>query len=378
MSAGGISRGHPVVALLALILGWAGGRAATWESPLAEARPALAQAEGPQSLPGSQPLDMADPYVQGAAMAGLAPPSYERASPLPYRQYRPAHRPARWWQPRTEYAAGQAEDRQVPRYAPHLAGEFAQYGSVPRFYAPDAAPSAVAPVSTGVPGAARPARLRRWSMDAWALLRRDDAGAPNSAGVLPATYGASQTGAVLRYRLRPASRYRPSLYLRATSSQSYAAETALALGVSARPFPDVPVIAALEGRVTDQGGERRYQPAAMAITELPPFALPAGLRGEFYGQAGYVGGRYATLFADGQLRVDRPLFRFGRFDARAGGGVWGGAQKGVMRIDAGPSASISMPLGRGLFGRAAVDWRFRMAGDAVPRSGPALTLSAGF
>ena len=37
-----------------------------------------------------------------------------------------------------------------------------------------------------------------------------------------------------------------------------------------------------------------------------------------------------------------------------------------------------MPLGKGLFGRAAVDWRFRVAGDADPGSGPALTLSAGF
>ncbi|KQM18726.1 hypothetical protein [Novosphingobium sp. Leaf2] len=377
MSAGVISRGHPVVALLALILGWAGGRAATWDAPLAAVRPALVQNEGPQSLPGSQPLDTADLYAEGVTMAGAAPPLYVRGSPPPYGRYRPAYRPAQWWEPQAGFAARDAGGP-AARYAPHLAGEFAPYGNVPRFYAPDAAPSAVAPVSTGVPSAERPARLRRWSMDAWALLRRDDAGAPNSAGLLPATYGASQTGAVLRYRIKPSSRYGPSIYLRATSSQSYAAETALALGVSARPFPDLPVIAAVEGRVTDQGGERRYQPAVMAITELPPFALPAGLRGEFYGQAGYVGGRYATLFADGQLRVDRPLFRFGKFDARAGGGLWGGAQKGVMRIDAGPSASISMPLGRGLFGRAAVDWRFRMAGDAVPRSGPALTLSAGF
>jgi hypothetical protein len=148
--------------------------------------------------------------------------------------------------------------------------------------------------------------------------------------------------------------------------------------VSPRPLPGLPVIAALEGRLTEQGGARRIQPVAMAVTQLPYFALPGGLRGEAYVQAGYVAGRFATPFADGQFRVDRALFSLGKAEARLGGGLWGGAQKGAGRLDAGPSASLALPLGKGLFGRAAVDWRFRVAGDADPGSGPALTLSAGF
>jgi len=43
----------------------------------------------------------------------------------------------------------------------------------------------------------------------------------------------------------------------------------------------------------------------------------------------------------------------------------------------GPSAGISFRLGEAQ-GRVAADYRFRVAGNAEPASGPALTLTAGF
>ncbi len=67
----------------------------------------------------------------------------------------------------------------------------------------------------------------------------------------------------------------------------------------------------------------------------------------------------------------------GDFDLRAGAGAWGGAQEDAARLDIGPSASVSFQLGEGR-GRLAADYRIRVAGDAEPSSGPALTLSAGF
>ncbi|MFT4054527.1 MAG: hypothetical protein QM681_08470 [Novosphingobium sp.] len=209
-------------------------------------------------------------------------------------------------------------------------------------------------------------------------MRRDSGEAPGSVGAMPGTYGASQAGGILRYRLALASRHRPTIYLRSTATTGQVQETTAAVGLSARPFVSIPVVTALEGRMIDQMGQRRAQGAVMAITELPPFALLAGFRGEAYGQAGYVAGRYSTLFADGQFRADRGLLSLGAADLRVGGGLWGGAQKGAARFDAGPTASVAMPLARGINGRMAVDWRFRLAGDAVPGSGPALTLSAGF
>ncbi|WP_243652509.1 hypothetical protein [Novosphingobium sp. PhB165] len=219
---------------------------------------------------------------------------------------------------------------------------------------------------------------KRWSVDSWALLRSNGTG-PLVNGTLPATYGASQAGAVLHYRLAMQSANRPEVYMRSTATLGQLQrETAAAIGVAARPLPSFPVIAALEGRLTEQAGESRFQPAAMAITTLPPFGLPGHLRGEAYAQAGYVAGKYATPFADGQLRVDHALLSLGRVESRIGGGLWGGAQNGASRLDAGPSATVALPLARGVNGRVGVDWRFRVAGDAEPGSGPALTLSAGF
>lgn len=231
------------------------------------------------------------------------------------------------------------------------------------------------PASTALSPAARP---RRWSADAWAMLRRDSDDAPASAGALPASYGASQSGAVLRYRLWLADPHRTSVYMRTTTTLGTVRQTDAALGVSGRPVPSIPIVAAGEVRLTEGYGPRLVRPVAMAVTELPPFALPAGFRGEAYLQAGYVGGKWATPFADGQMRAEYGLWSKGNYAARIGGGTWGGAQKGAARLDVGPAASVALPLGRGVFGRVSADWRFRVAGDAHPGSGPAVTLSAGF
>jgi hypothetical protein len=232
----------------------------------------------------------------------------------------------------------------------------------------------------GVPGAAPqvaratpPPDGSRWSADSWLLLRQDET-APLAAG--QPTYGRSQAGAVLRYRLND-SRYRPQLYLRGSAALAGPREHEAAAGASARPLPRVPVRVAVEARLSDTAAGTEVRPAAFAVTELAPVSLPLALRGEAYLQAGYVGGRFATAFVDGQARVDRGLARLGGAEVSAGAGVWGGAQKGAARLDVGPTAAVSFRLGEAR-GRVAADYRFRVAGDAEPASGPALTLSAGF
>jgi hypothetical protein len=151
----------------------------------------------------------------------------------------------------------------------------------------------------------------------------------------------------------------------------------VALGASARPLPGVPLRLAAEARVseTDRGTEARA--AAYAVTELPPVGLPGGFTGEIYAQGGYVGGDFATPFADGQVRITRALAGTGDFRLEAGGGAWGGVQEDAGRLDIGPSAAVSFRIGPAR-GRVSADYRFRVAGDAQPASGPALTLSAGF
>lgn len=208
----------------------------------------------------------------------------------------------------------------------------------------------------------------------WVLLR-DDTVTPVTSG--RGSYGRSQAGAALRYRLVPSSGHRPTAYLRASASIDGPREAEVALGVSARPLPSVPIVFAAEVRGARFAHDTEARPAAFAYSELAPIALPFGTRAEAYVQGGYVGGRYATPFIDGQVRVDRPLARLGPAELRAGGGAWGGAQKGAERLDVGPGATVAFDVA-GAPLRVSADWRFRVAGEAEPSSGPALTVSAGF
>ena len=152
----------------------------------------------------------------------------------------------------------------------------------------------------------------------------------------------------------------------------------MALGLALRPIARLPVSLQGEARYTSAPAAHALRPAVLAVTELPPFTLPLGMRGEMYGQAGYVGGNYATGFADGQLRVDHRVLRLGKADLRLGGGAWGGIQKGASRLDVGPSLTFGQPLGGPASVRLGADWRFRVVGKAAPGAGPAVTLSAGF
>lgn len=226
---------------------------------------------------------------------------------------------------------------------------------------------------------------RRWSADAWMLWReKGEAGAALVGG---GTYGASQAGAVLRYRIAPGSSFDPRAYFRATTTLSGEREVEGAAGIAVRPIKTLPLDLMVEGRALRFFGdprlrpsETRIRPAAMAVIGPPPVIITNGFRAEAYAQAGYVGGEGASAFADGQLRVvrDVPALPPGRFRLDAGLGAWGGVQSGVRRVDVGPSAALRFPVGRGVFGRASVDWRQRVYGDAQPGSGPVVTISAGF
>ncbi len=214
----------------------------------------------------------------------------------------------------------------------------------------------------------------RWSIDGWLLLREDDT---SSFAAVEPSYGRSQAGAVLRYKLDPASSFAPQAYVRATGALRGEEQLDFAAGLSARLNDSNPVRVAAEMRASKQGGSWEARPAAFAVTELPRAKLPFELRGEAYAQAGYVGGDFATAFVDGQLRVDRKLADLGETELRVGAGSWGGAQKDAARLDIGPTASLSFKLGEGR-ARLSADYRLRVAGDAQPDSGPAITLTAGF
>lgn len=386
MTRGAAFRGQPLLLLGGLLLGWLGLRAAMWQLPVAVAEPVRVVAE-------QEPAASDASVAEGRKLRRVAADGPRRDSGYHAGRAVPRPLPPAWSASREIVApvSGPGPNAAVPRYGVRaiighnllLAAGLSQMAvpSVLLAYLQDARRP-----DPGVPAAApmlavadpRPAALPRWSLDGWVLLRQGTTGS-----VVPGrpSYGRSQAGAVARYDLAPSSRLRPQAYLRASAALSGVREREVAAGVSGRIVPDLPLRFAAEVRAGEAGDGLRVRPAAFAVTELPPLGLPLGIRGEAYAQGGYVGGAYATAFVDGQARAERPLARVGGSALAAGAGVWGGAQKGAARLDIGPTAAVSFRLGprsSGARGRVAADYRFRVAGDAEPRSGPALTLSAGF
>ncbi|MCB2086749.1 MAG: hypothetical protein H6920_09305 [Sphingomonadaceae bacterium] len=215
----------------------------------------------------------------------------------------------------------------------------------------------------------------RWGFDAWVLYRPNSTG--GLQGVRPASYGASQAGAVINYRLDPGNSREPRLYLRGTRAFARPRETEAAFGLSVRPLPKVPLRAQAELRLQHAGGRNEWRPAVLGVSEIDPVKLPLNGRADVYLQAGYVGGDFATPFVDGQARLTGRVTRTDDAWVDAGVGVWGGAQKGAARLDLGPTAGVGLKLGD-VPARLSVDYRQRVAGDAAPQSGIAVTLSTSF
>jgi hypothetical protein len=392
VSAAATFRGQPLLVLAGLLGAWLALRVAFWQ-PSADAAllsvPNLAvvpaQLDRAAAAVGDIPF-LAVVNHPSERVARVRGPNAARASwpvrPNPPARLAPPLRAAFVANRRGEGEAGRAGAvRAAIGHTLLLAAGLAQMPlpATLAAYLQDAAPvrpgvPAAAPLLASLPQHAPPFTGSRWSADAWLMLRQDTTASVASGRP---SYGRSQAGAVLRYRLAPASTHAPQAYVRASSALGGPLERDLVAGLSGRPLPRVPLRVALEARVseTEQGTELR--PAVIAVTELAPLRLPRGLRAEAYLQGGYVGGRFATGFVDGQGRVERAVARIGEADVSAGAGAWGGAQKGAARLDIGPTAAVSFRLGEAR-GRLAADYRFRVAGAAEPRSGPALTLSAGF
>jgi hypothetical protein len=97
-----------------------------------------------------------------------------------------------------------------------------------------------------------------------------------------------------------------------------------------------------------------------------------------YGEAGVIAS--GDVFAGAQGFGGTPVFRIKGKDVLAGAGAWGSYQTGTpdaSRLDLGPSVATQLPLGRWSLNMSA-DYRFRVAGNAQPGSGPALTIGTSF
>jgi hypothetical protein len=378
-------RGQPLASLGLLLAGWVGLRATVWEPPfplpLPDATPAaIVTNAAPQPLPGDEtakPEPVAPPILAAAPL-----PPIDRSVLPPGLLARPPETLPMAGGAREVIARDPAPALTPPAAEPSLAAAhqllyLAALGRLP--LPPGLGLSAIAPRLPATPvllAAAAP----RWSGDAWVLVRRGSGGLAAASG--SPSYGASQAGGVLRYALAPGSARAPQAYLRVSRALGGFAEGEAAAGLSVRPFAGVPLRLLGEARVQRSAGASHVRPVASLVSELPPVRLPLGIEGEAYAQAGYAGAPFgakggATPFFDVQAVADRRLASAGPAEFRLGAGAWSGGQKGAARLDLGPRATIRLAAGPAA-SRLALDWRFRVAGNARPASGPTLTFSAGF
>lgn len=222
-------------------------------------------------------------------------------------------------------------------------------------------PASLAPALFPAPAQRRAGPVDRWSASAW-LAARSGAGLAVAPG---GQLGGSQAGVRLVWLLDP--KRRVSLFGRFVTPLSGPGKEAT-LGVEWQPTR-APVRLIAEQRFVVDGG--RGGPGVAVVAGLDRDV--AGFRLESYGQAGVIRRDRAEPYADGALRATR---RIGHGFA-IGAGMWGAAQRDAARFDLGPSATLAVPVAGHDF-RLALDWRQRVAGNARPGSGVALTLGSDF
>ena len=359
------------------LIGWTGVRAATlgiipgaeiFQIDRSEAKPPPIV---PTQFPPIDPVEPAAPTLAANAM---------NAPGMTYAQQYPAALAVRPVAVPVYYASPAASG------APATPARFTSVLPEPRpqFYAPipaldewplsRIAASSIPPLRSSVVGPSQslPAALHRSGIDrlqltAWALLRSQQMGVAGSQSLASAgSLGASQAGARLTYNFtrQIAASFRSSSTVGRRGGE-------VAAGVRVQPVARLPVWITAERRqqIGRYGGGRS---AFALFFEAGVYERPMPWRFSLdsYLEAGVVGLRSRDRFIDGSLALTRPVYK----QFSAGFGVWGGAQPGLYRVDAGPR--VTMRVRNNL--RVHVDWRQRLAGNAAPGSGPAITLAGDF
>ncbi|WP_426169159.1 hypothetical protein [Sandarakinorhabdus sp. DWP1-3-1] len=215
----------------------------------------------------------------------------------------------------------------------------------------------------------RRALSRRWSADAYALLRDGGIAGPAASPVL----GGGQSGVSLAWTLDPLARRPLAIVARSNAANDDPQSAQAALGLRWRPLPGISIAA-----------ERLFAIGSTARSDwtLRIAAGADGQRGRLrwrgYGEAGVLGN--GDIYTGGQARTVLPLARFGPADLAIGPAGWASLQTGDFttgRFDLGPTIVATTPVA-GFAVEVSADWRFRVAGNADPGSGPALTVSTRF
>ena len=218
---------------------------------------------------------------------------------------------------------------------------------------------------------------RHWSGDVFSVLR--DPGTPGTVG--PAAQpllGGGQSGASIAYAFNPLAKRPISLTARFNSATGGGngadpASTQAAVGLR---WQVVPAMSIYAERLIAIGADARND------WQLRVAGGGNGQRGRWrwngYGEAGVIAG--GDVFAGAQGFGGLRVIRLRTSDIVAGAGAWGSYQTGTpdaSALDLGPSVATNLPIGRWSIAMSA-DYRFRVAGNALPGSGPALTIATTF
>jgi len=222
-----------------------------------------------------------------------------------------------------------------------------------------------------VPGQSTPAlgsnRIDRLQLTSWAMLRgrQGELLGPTSLAS-GGQLGGSQAGARLTY----AFTRQIAASLRTTSDVGRRGAE-FAAGVRVQPLVSLPVWVTAERRQRlGQLSSGRNAWALFAETGIYQRPMPWQFNLDAYLQTGVVGFKSRDWFVDGAMAFTRPVYK----NFSGGFGVWGGAQPGIYRVDSGPR--VTMQVRKNI--RMHLDYRQKIAGNAEPGSGPAITMAADF
>jgi hypothetical protein len=291
------------------------------------------------------------------------------------------------------YRAGPLGAMVRPRQAKGPIGSAAKYRAV----APPT-PAAIAPLPSGVARAAMaggkaaadqplaPAILpvspveprRQMSHVSAFLFLRPGSRAVASPAIIAANplLGGSQAGFSYRRRFNGDAPVEWGAIARIQSAIDPQSDARLSLGLYAQPLHRVPIFLGAEARV----GLDQSAADDLLLHGNGGTSLRVGNRGgriDIYGQAGAAIGAQTTLFAHAQTQFSQPLITIAGEDVRLGAALNAGGQGTSWRVDAGPQVQWRLP-----FANPPLDlrlaWRERLAGNADPATGLAITLSSDF
>lgn len=223
---------------------------------------------------------------------------------------------------------------------------------------------------------------RRWSGQAFALLRESPAD-PATGLLTGPLLGGSQSGAALGYTPNPLARRPITLSARLNAATDATGRTdprsaQAALGVR---YELLPALSLTAERLIAVGDDARddwlLRLSGGTSQRLRLLGRPLAL--DAYGEASLLGN--GDSLAAGQARALAPLLSSRNLSLSAGLGSWASLQNTgpatIGRLDVGPSAAVRLGQGR-LALELSADYRQRIAGQALPGSGPALTLGTSF